>query len=175
MKKLVLIVLLAIMGKGANAQSAALIVTNHNSACGIYVKMYATDPTYGNTSGCDIEGCQFYLSAGGGSATFSNPGDYHTLGGGPGYCYMLNTMTHPDFIGTTTFQWTEVAFNWDCPPPPTCTSPTGIMADPVSSFGGTTCYSMPPSTWSGADCTAATSTWTSAATGVMDDVIIDFY
>jgi len=175
MKKLIFSTALSIMSCVVFAQNGALTVTNNNANCGVWVKMAAVDAGFGNGSGCDITGITFYLTAGGGSWAFSNPGDFDATAGGPGYASFTTFMSFTDLSTTTTFQWTDVSFQWDCPIPPCLTNNGGVMADPIASALGLNCLTGNPVWSGGTSCLSGLSTWTNATlAGPMDDIVIDF-
>ncbi len=177
MKKLLFLLSLAVAGTVAHAQSGALKINNNNTTCGLWVYMFAVDPGFGNGTPCDIAACPIYLPPVS-SVTYGSTSAFHATAGGPGYCYMNNTMSFSDFVATQTFQWNEAQFQWDCPIPPCQTNSGWVLADPNAIIAGLVCYGWMPSvaSWSGFSCTAATSTWTSsgAAVGALDDMVLDF-
>ncbi len=176
MKKLFFTFAFSFLGCMVFAQTGALTVTNNNANCGVWVKMSAVDAGYLNGSACDITGITFFLAPGGSSLLCTNPGDFDVVGGGPGFAYFTSPMSHTDLITTTTFQWTDVTFQWQCPIPPCQSNNGGIMTDPLALLTSpiTACLTGGTS-WSGSSCLSGTSTWTNMAlAGIMDNIVIDF-
>lgn len=176
MKKLIFSTALSIMSCVVFAQSATLTINNNNPLCDVWVKMAAIDPGYGNAGRCDITGTTFMILPAGGTFTFATPLDFDVSAGGPGYAAFTNAMTPGDLAATTTFQWTDVIFQCQCPIPPCQTNTGGSMVDPFAVGSGTNCASLPSGTsWSGPSCLSGLSTWTNLTMmGVMDNILIDF-
>jgi hypothetical protein len=176
MKKLFFTFAFSFLGCMVFAQTGALTINNNNAFCDVWVKMAAVDAGYSNGTRCDITGVTFMIPAGGGTFTFASPFDFDASAGGPGYASFTTPMTPLDLATTTTFQWTDVIFQWQCPIPPCQTNGGGSMADNFAILFGTNCAPPPiGTTWSGASCLSATSTWSNfGGTGVMDNMQIDF-
>lgn len=140
MKK-ILLALLSILSINAHAAVAPVVIDNSNNPCGVYVVLCAYDAAYGS-----FTANQFYIANGtvaawGSVFDFQNPSCTSCTQAGPDWYSItsggISTMT-------TTFQWTNASFQFDCNHG--CTDSGGGLTNP---------YSPLP-----ASCLSATDTWT---------------
>lgn len=129
-----------------NAQSGALFIDNTANPCGVYVVMYAVEAAH--PSPCDIRANQFYVAAYSSKSwnsynIFQNVGCSPCLPAGPDW----NNITAGSISSSsTTFQWSDATFQFDCTSlPPGCSNSGGAVSDGVLS---STCQSA-STTWSG--------------------------
>ena len=168
MKSLLIVLTMITASMQSFSQAATIKITNNNPTCTAYVWVYAEDIPSGNNA-CDIVfgGNGIMLPPGG--TTSIAPVGWAAFGA----LYGINSVS-PIPAMTTNFQWTDVVYQWGCPPgcgllmPPTDNS--GLMSD---LFAATTCFPATNS-YTGVGCTAGTSTWGNAATvGLMDNILIN--
>lgn len=116
------------MCMGAKAQSG-ICVDNRRNACGVFVKMFAMDPAGGYPLG-SINSVTFYVPAG----VINCWNTVLTFQSGVGWITPTTILS-----STTTFNWTDVSFQFDCPE---CAGGGG-MSNPCSPnvFGGAPVWS----------------------------------
>lgn len=161
--KNVLITILLLATTKINAQTK-ITITNNNVACTVYVNILSADVTNGNGT-CDIGSSTIRLPPGGTSVSFP---DWTTFNSAYPFSFAA-----PEPLSTTTFEYTDAIFQWECPMPACTGSGTwGYMSDASSVWGN--CYPG-VSTWSGLVCTAPVCTWNNlTGLGLMDNVDVIF-
>jgi len=174
MKKLLLFLSICIIESHAFAQAvAALTVRNNNQNCTLYFSMHAIETASGNSSPCDIYSNLATLAPAT-TIAYTDPSNFNAL---VGYSSMTFSMSASAIASTTTWQWTDVTFQWNCPSP--CIgSGGGNMSDGWSTANGYSCYGPPSTTsWGGVlgTCTAVADTWNAVpATGPMSNITLNF-
>ncbi|MBE2288725.1 MAG: hypothetical protein IAE95_04170 [Chitinophagaceae bacterium] len=162
--------LLAIISKPASAQTGALFIDNTANPCGVYVKMYAIESAYSTL--CDIQANQFYVAAYSSTGwnsynIFQNVGCSPCLPTGPDWD---NITPGSISSSSTSFQWTDATFQFDCSSlPPGCSNGGGAINDGYFSSGG--CHGT-STTWSGGCRNAA---WHPGIGSAMQNVSINFW
>ncbi len=153
-----------ILSFNVRAQTGAIQVRNINPVCSVYFSIHAYDVANGNPL-CGIAVNTIMLPPGGFTAPVPDWFTFTTL--------FPTSFTAPVPTSSTTFQWTDVSFQWYCPSPP-CGAylPSGIMSDATFS---TNCY-FQFNNWIGTGCTGlGTSNMVNiTSTGFLDDFRIDF-
>ena len=171
MKKTILFFSLLLLGAGAYAQSGSLTINNRSKGCTLYVNMWAVDPTTGNGSGCDLAGCLFILPpppALTSTMTWSSAGAY----GLTGFCGEATPVPVAYWYGAiTTFQWTDIQFQYNCPDMP-CSSGGALTEAPLVPLS-LSCRNA-PTTFAGY--CGQTAQWVSSTPGMpMSDITVNFW
>lgn len=158
------------MSKPVSAQSGALFIDNTANPCGVYVKMFAIESSY--PTPCDIQANQFYVAAyssiGWNSYNiFQNVGCSPCLPTGPDWD---NITPGSVSSSSTSFQWTDATFQFDCSSlPPGCSNGGGSINDLSITIP---CVGSGP-TWSGGCRNAA---WHPGSGGSpMSNITINFW
>jgi hypothetical protein len=165
MKRIFFIGLFSILGLKSFSQQ--LTINNYNQACSLYVALHALDqdPTWGNDLACDIYSNTIMLPP----ATTLSWANISLFRVDPnaGYSYFATPVGGVYFSTTTTYQWTDVTYQWRCPLP--CIGDSGGH---MSEASGTICY--PSASNISGSCTSG-GTWINlTGLGVMDDIMLDF-
>lgn len=141
----------------------AITIKNTNPVCSVYVNIFASEvPT---NPACCIASNTIMLPPGG---SVSSP-NWISFAASPGF----SSTCAPIPPATTTFQYTDAMFQWQCPNPP-CTSWStwGTLSDPFAISGS--CY-VSSTSWLGSGCTLGPSTWKNlTGTGFMDNILVTF-
>ena|ERR1035437_2444902 len=112
MKKLLIFAMLLLMGHGAFAQGG-LTIDNSNGKCGVWVKMLGYDPLFPpDAFTCKLNSFTFLVPPG---VIWTWCSVWEFQGSSPscatpaiGWAFGV-----PIPAGSTTFQWTDVTFQWD--------------------------------------------------------------
>jgi hypothetical protein len=165
MKKLFFIGLFSILGLKSFSQQ--LTINNFNQVCSLYVAMHALDQNsaWGNDMGCDIYSNTIILPP----ATTLNWANISAFRVDPnaGYAFFATPLPGIYFSTTTTYQWTDVTYQWHCPSP--C---IGNGGGNMSESAPITCYTLPSNTTG--SCTTGGMWFNLTGMGMMDDVRLDF-
>src|SRR5579872_6832152 len=119
MKKLLVFMMLLALGNSAFAQTGGLTIDNSQGKCAVWVKMLGTDPSVAGDGLCQLNSATFLVPAYT-TWTFCSVWDFQ---GGPVSCTcgMSGTGVYaPGWAfgnnipcASTTFQWTDVTFQWN--------------------------------------------------------------